>query len=480
MINTSIPTNHNYYEECPLSESELKGEFGTQTAKQLKDIKENLFSSTFEFTTKSNSLEQIKIFGFKNQRNKLDDEAQLILKLYSKDCAPADKKYIIQTGLFAGVLYHKDCQFNIVTPYGDAFLKRMLNFVNDIYIDNQDSKASKTDKTNEFQNIIAYLFIQALEKASVLGLPKVYQQQTQRSHKVRGKIDVNAYLKRDMPFLGKLTTSYREQKYVQEIIDVLFLTCKKLEQSFGKEIHRKILGTYQLLKQNYSGSYASNTTIEKAKNHNVLQNPMFGAFKNVLNYAEIIFKDQNLVLQNQENKLITHGYLFDISQLFEVYLEKLLTKHFTDWQVTGQEELHVYQDMFFGRRMFPDLVMRHKETNQIIVFDAKFKKMRLIKNDLDRADFYQIHSYIKYYQKDALFGGLIYPLSAPLKEQNIHENGIFGTANNELKFIVDGVCVEEKMDMNDIMANEHMFLTRIDSLIERSMKKKNVLVNEIY
>jgi len=475
-MNTSIPTNHNYYEECSLNEKQLKTQFGVQSSKQIGDIQKNLFSSTFEFNTKNNSLEQIQIFGFKNQRNKLEDEEQLILKLYSKESSDEGKKYIIQTGLFAGIIYHKGYQFNIVTPYGDAFLKRMLNFVNDIYIDNQDSKASKSEQTNEFQNIIAYLFIQTLEKASVLGLPKIYQQQTQRSHKVRGKIDVNAYLKREMPFLGKLTTTYREQKYIQEIIDVLFLTCKKLEQNFGKEIHCKILGTYQLLKQNYSGNYINNDIIVKAKNHTVLQNPIFEPFKKVLNYAEILLKDQSLVVKNQENKMKTYGYLFDISQLFELYLEKLLRKHFSDWQVTSQEELQVYQNMFFKRKMFPDLVMRHKETNQVIVFDAKFKKMRLLKNDLDRDDFYQIHSYIQYYQKKTLFGGLLYPLSTPFHKNHDLLNGLFGDETNHVKFIVDGVYVNEKMGMNEIIVNEIIFLTRIETLIHDSL---NLIVKSV-
>ena len=101
----------------------------------------------------------------------------------------------------------------------------MLNYVNDIYVDNQDTLAKQSDDTNEFQNIIAYLFIQSLERASVLGLPKTYQTLSQHGHKVRGKIDVNAYLKNNMPFTGKITTSYREQIYVQEIIDVLYACC---------------------------------------------------------------------------------------------------------------------------------------------------------------------------------------------------------------------------------------------------------------
>ncbi|MFB9056705.1 hypothetical protein ACFFU9_08115 [Mariniflexile ostreae] len=466
----NVPTNHNFYEEKPLVESQLKEEFGAKIKKDTDYIKQHIFSSTYHFTSKKESLQQIKIFGFKEQKNKLEDEEQLILKLYAKESNTEEKKYIIQTGLFAGTIYHKDVQFNIVTPYGDTFLKRMLNFVNEIYIDNQSTKADKTEETNEFQNIIAFLFIQSLEKSAVLGLPKVYQSITQRSNKVRGKIDLNAYLKQDIPFTGKLTSIYREQIYVQDIIDVLYLACKALEKKFGKEIHKKILGVYQLLKQNYSGVFPQAAIIEKAKHHVVLQNPMYSNFKKTIGYAEIILKEQNLLVSKIDNKLSTNGYLFDISQLFEVYLEKLLSRYFKDWYITGQEELNVYKKMFYKRKMFPDLVMKHKKTNQIVVFDAKFKKMRLHKNlsnysDVDRSDFYQIHSYIQYYQPDVIAGGLIYPLSNQINVDTTHSDRLFGNPNIDTKFIVDGILVNEEMSISDINEKENEFLFRLENVI---------------
>ena len=470
----NVPTNHNFYEESPLVENQLKERFGAKNKRDSKYIKEQLFSSTYHFTTKKDSLEQIKIFGFKEQRNKLEDEEQLILKLYAKENSIEEKKYIVQTGLFAGTIYHKDVQFNIVTPYGDTFLKRMLNFVNDIYIDNQSTKADKSEETNEFQNIIAFLFIQSLEKSAVLGLPKTYQSTTERSNKVRGKIDLNAYLKRDIPFTGKLTSSYRKQVYVQEIIDVLYLACKALEKKFGKEIHKKILGVYQLLKQNYSGVFPQNSVIEKAKNHFVLQNPMFSGFKKTIGYAEIILKEQNLLVSNINNQLTTNGYLFDISQLFEVYLEKLLSRYFKNWYVTSQEEINVYKQMFYKRKMFPDLVMKHKLTNQIIVFDAKFKKMRLHKSqsnysDLDRSDFYQIHSYTQYYQPNVIVGGLIYPLSKEINIDNTHAENLFDNEEIKTRFIVDGIHITKEMSMSEINEKEEEFLMRLENIITKTL-----------
>lgn len=466
----SAPNNHNFYEESPLLEADLKGAFGAR--KTL--VQKELFSSVFELTTKSGTLEQLELFKFKPERNRLDDEEQLILKLYAKENRDSSKKYIVQTGLFAGVVYHNNCQFNITTRYGKHFLNRMLNYVNDIYVDNQDALAEQSVGTNEFQNIIAYLFIQSLERAAVLGLPKTYQTLLQHGHKVRGKIDINAYLKNNIPFTGKITTSYREQLYVQEIIDVLYACCLQLESNYGNAIKRKLLGVHQILKQHYSGSYPQNLTIQRAKNHSVLSNPMFEGYKKVLSYAEIILRENSLQLDSDSN-LSTKGYLFDIAQLFEVYLEKLLDRHFEDWYITGQEELYAYDPMFYGRRMFPDIVMRHKYSNDVIVLDAKFKTMELRKQDVDRSDFYQIHSYIQYYQPNVLFGGLIYPLGKNIKIAKSHSNNLFGQRQLTNGFLVDGVFVDKRMSMQQIIESENAFLNRLETLIA---KKQELRIDE--
>lgn len=462
-----VPTNFNYYEEKPLrSDDDLKQAFGLSTNRELKRLKNDIFGATYELTTKNKSLEQIEIFGFKNERNKLDEEEQLILKLYAKD--NEQREYIVQTGLFAGVVYHKDCQFNITTNYGDTFLRRMLNYVNDIYVDTKEITAQKKEDTNEFKQILAYLFIHSLERVSSMGLPQRYELRSKRSTKVRGKININEYIRRDMPFQGKITTSIREREYIQEIIDVLYHACKKLERNFSNEIHSKIHGTYQLLKEHVSRIFPSNAVVRRAKNHTVLLNPMYSGFKKTLEYAEIILNNLDLESSNDSDKLHTHGYLFDISQLFEVYLEKILSNNFPDWIVSGQEELIVYETTFFKRRMYPDLVIRNKYSGQILVFDAKFKKMRLLKDDLDRSDFYQIHSYMQYYQPQTLIGGLIYPLSNEVKESKMHSESLFDADKSNVKFVVEGIFVNDTMDIHSIIESEKNFISRIKKLINET------------
>lgn len=463
----SVPVNHNYYEEAPIRESALGEAFAVKKAGDKKHLQQ-MFSSVYELKLGAEQLKQIRIFNFKRRRFFEPDEERLILKLYSKEKLEQEKEYIVQTGLYAGVLFYKGCKINITTKYGDAFLKRMLNFVNDIYVDNEQVKAKKDETENQFLFIIAYLFIQSLEKAAVLGLPQQYKKHQERSHKVRGSINFNDYLKRDIPFQGKLTSTFRERMYVQEIVDVLYLALRKLERLFGKEIHSRLLGLNQLLKQNYSGQFVSYATIQRAKAHQSINNPMYSGFKKVLEYAEIILLDKDLMPDNDKQQLATTGYLFDIAELYELYLEKLLSRNFPEWFLSGQDELRIYQQQFYNRSMFPDLVMKHRTSGKVVVFDAKFKKMEMQNGDVDRADLHQIHSYSGYYKNNLIASGLIYPLSKEINSEKAYSKSIYGNDENEINFIIDGIFVSESQSMKELIKKEDAFVNRIASVINRN------------
>ena len=459
----SVPVNHNYYEEAPILESALGNAFSTKKSgiKNLHD----LFSSVYELKLGDEQLKQIKIFKLKRNRYFESDADRLILKLYCKERLDQEKEYYLQTGLYAGVLFYKGCKFNITTKYGETFLKRMLNFVNDIYVDTEQLKAKMDETESQFLFIIAYLFLQSLEKAAVLGLPQHYKRRKVRSHKVRGSIDIADYIKRDIPFQGKLTTTFRDRMFVQEIMDILFLALRKLERSFGIEIHARLLGLQQVIKQNYSGRVANYESIQKAKSHQVLNNPLYSSFKNVLAYAEIILLGKDLMPENDIQQLATSGYLFDIAELYELYLEKLLRRNFPEWSVNGQEELPIYQDQFYSRSMFPDIVMKHRARGNVIVFDAKFKKMEFRNTDVDIADLHQIHSYSGYYKNSLISSGLIYPLSKDMNIEKSHSKSIYGTGENEIDFIIDGIHVSEDQSLKELINNEEAFIKRISDKV---------------
>ena len=107
----NIPVNHNFYEEAPIRESDLGSAFNTKKS-NVKPL-QKIFSSVYELKLGTEHLKQVKVFNFNRIRFFKQDEERLILKLYSKEKSEQEKEYIIQTGLYAGVLFHKSIKFNI-------------------------------------------------------------------------------------------------------------------------------------------------------------------------------------------------------------------------------------------------------------------------------------------------------------------------------------------------------------------------------
>jgi 5-methylcytosine-specific restriction enzyme subunit McrC len=120
--------------------------------------------------------------------------------------------------------------------------------------------------------------------------------------------------------------------------------------------------------------------------------------------------------------------------------------------------------------MFPDLVMKHRTSGKVVVFDAKFKKMEMLNADVDRSDLHQIHSYSGYYRNNLIASGLIYPLSKEIQYgREAHSKSIYGNNENEINFIVDGVYVNENQTMKDLIINEEAFVSRIASVINKNL-----------
>lgn len=103
-----------------------------------------------------------------------------------------------------------------------------------------------------------------------------------------------------------------------------------------------------------------------------------------------------------------------------------------------------------------------KNQRDIIVLDTKYKKMNFnyVKGngvDVDRNDFFQINTYMSYYQNqnfNVKIGGLLYPIEKSFKENKdiCHSQTWFGNTNT--KFIIDGIDLSDLKEAED---NENKF-----------------------
>lgn len=391
-----------------------------------------------------------------------EDKQRLIFQLLKSN----DNNYYVKTGLYAGVITINGITFNIM-PKNIALFKRMLNYANNIYVDKTETNSEKDQEPSEFP-LFEYLFLTSLKKASVLGFPKEYTKTQYHDIRLHGNLDINAYIKNDTPFKGKLSSKRNERQYVQCIVDVLSAALSACHHNI-QTMFPNLSFVSSELKASASGRRPTLETIQKAKNHRALHNPMFVQFRRTLDYAELILRKQNLISSDEEkssNKI--SGYLLDVANLWELYLENLLRNNFQKegWTIYAQEEISLYKGTFFARKNKPDLVMRH-EDGRVVVLDAKFKKMDFHGPeeycDVDRTDLFQIQSYAGYYREkkeNIILCGLIYPLSIDESK----ETTLYGLEESKIKFIIDGIFASD--DVISIPEREFCFIERLRNRIE--------------
>jgi len=326
-----------------------------------------------------------------------------------------NNKFTIKTGNFIGRFKYENIEFEINLRFGEAFLIRMLEVVENVYFNKNEIIGGKSKKQDFSKKILYFLFIQKLEKAFLLGFPKEYQSIKKRDLKLRGKIDFKNFIKKDIPFSGKISYEYKEFKEVQIIIDIIYKAVKIIQKEISISNISHIL---PFLKENRSNIKITPSLIKKAKTSKALKNPIFAKYKEVLNLAEIILNQNGF--SGVEKKF---GFLVDVASLFESYVYNLLRREFEEWNVYKEKEINLYENSFFKRKIKPDIVMQKDE--KYLVFDCKYKSMNYEgKNqyglgDVDRCDFFQIHTYMSWFAKNytLLVGGLIYPL--PKREEVI-------------------------------------------------------------
>lgn len=380
----------------------------------------------------------------KSDKKIKNDREQIVIEIIK-----GEKTFKAKTGNFIGTIYHNKQIIDITCRFGDYFLQHMLNYANDIYVLDQSFNAEKKDEQHsQFQYILAHLFVQKLEKAaSVLGFPKAYREQIHRGYDIKGQIDIQHLITHNIPIRKPLQSKFRDQVAVQEVIDVLFKATKIISKKFNRLLVSRISQSVQFMKENRSSAMVTASYIEKAKRHKALQNPLYRDFKDIIYIAELIINNFSL-MESKKGKSETKAFVIDASELFELYIEKVLRRHFGDnsWKVKPQKKLPVYEGAFFEREIRPDIVLENGK--DVAVFDVKYKRMQYSgrtqnsAGDVDRADFFQIHTYMAYYHRNKehnlKLGGLLYPIEAEYKE-----NKAESMIHDKTQFIIDGIELKE-------------------------------------
>ena len=453
-----VPVNDGFYGKPDSDIRGIRAEFDKKRQQALKKLYEsNNTAGIWDKDTKEYCGVSRASFRKKNAVS----ESGLIYEVRKER-----EEYFLRTGLYVGYLNIEGAKIEINTGYNNCFLKRMLNVANNIYYDfSKEENGAQSDDNNVMSAILEYLFLTNFKIAFAHGLPSHYLRIQDKGLNIKGKIDINRYLSEDVLFGDKISFSYSQREYVQDIVDLLFLTMKSIDSN--KNEYSLLKGDYaryyRQLRQLYSGKKVSYRTIKNIEKHSSLSNPLFVRYRKVLYYAKLILQSKGIFYAENSTDAGIPGFLIDISELWEVYLEKILRNHFVDYNVEAQKELALYNNTFFNRSNFPDIVMESSDTT--IILDAKFKTMKFEGKDIDRNDLHQIHSYAGYYNslnKQVKLAALIYPTEVDPGNQILKTN-LYGLNSTESKFEIGYIKIGKTYEK--MLDNERDFLKRMEESI---------------
>lgn len=349
-----------------------------------------------------------------------------------------------RAGRWVGENKDKNRTILVEPRFGNIILFIMLEEIFSINILNDSKKVSNSNSINSLlENIIPLIWERQLGNANRYGFPRNNNKVYYKGSKIKGNIDIRKSI---IPFFkdNKIVSFCYEKQIDTTIASII----QKAYQILSK--HRKInLSDNSLNVINaINMAHIPNKPITEVEYQSIQYKSIYQSYKNVVEFSWQIIKIHNF--SNQDNKS-TNGFScwIDMAEIWELTLLNILKKEFPDWNIESPQ-IKVYEDTFYARHIIPDIVMTKQD--DVVIFDAKWKKMRFDKNkkDVDREDFFQIHTYISYYQnlgKNVIIAGLLYPLEETPTEPNIPPY-LFGLENKEVKFIISGIVLPKTEDSN--------------------------------
>lgn len=435
------------------------------------------------------------VFHFiSNTKNKEDDMpfAQL-LRIWDEENKKWEWKWC--AGRWVGDIKVSDtpkntCQIKVVPRFGYLSLFTMLEEIFSINIINSFSQEDFKNNTNNLlQQLLPFIWAQRLGEANKYGVPHNTVDVLHKGPSVKGRLLVRKSI---LPFFKEQNViSATREKQVDGTICRIILQAYRLlnkpividkKKKLTRNLFTRISDNAQNAIINFENAKIPQAQVTQKDYESIQYKSIYESWRSVVDMSWQIIQHHHFSQKESESKK-GFGMFVDMAEIWELFLRSKLRKAFPDWDVSSPE-IDTYQGTFFKRKIIPDIVMQRG--NDVMIFDAKWKRMELKQYDVDRADFFQIHTYIQHYHRkgfNVVAGGLLYPISMEeekLIAKNNRTSALHGIDRNTT-FIVDGICFGDEMKITDIEMSKNedawkkqnekfvesteMFLGRLKSLI---------------
>ncbi|MGX8237168.1 5-methylcytosine restriction system specificity protein McrC [Exiguobacterium undae] len=327
----------------------------------------------------------------------------------------------------------------------------------------------KTGRAPILQQILLFRFIELIKKAGKKGMFKQYILNHYNDSKIKGTIDVDQHIKKNMLGNGKIAYKVTERQ-VDNPINILILQAfdylmKKYPQTLKNCIHQlpNVKDYIRQLKAEIP-NYAAYEVL-KVTSKQVIH-PYYSNIEELRKTARDILQDRGVEMFKQSSHKV-QGVLLNINKLWEWFLEKtifneLIIEGVTDTINNGDFEKRILFDdeksLKNLGKIIPDFTIR-KQKVPIAVFDAKHRiswQTSIGRNEKVsgiREDIYQVLAYMNVL--NCSVGGVVFPFSRneSYKEPDLEIRSI-SEYNKKHKFISVPYIIKEKGAPFEKLMNE--------------------------
>ena len=355
-------------------------------------------------------------------------------------------------------------KITIKPRFGEKVLLRMLEEIFNIRITESTSEHSKDqDWQHYIKRIIAFIWVQKLANANLHGLPKVSVRNENKGLVVKGRIEVRKTIK--TYYQSKEVVSSNRIKQVDPTIAQIInqaYNIIKADFPIGKV---NVPDAAQDAINHISSDTHSRGYIPDSAYKGIRYKDIYLSWKPIVDFSWDLIKRKRLSLKQNKAKK-GYGFFIDMAEVWEQYLRTTLKKRLLPhgWHLQ-QEKITAYKNQFYQRELIPDLVFQNQ--NEVAVWDAKYKRMLGRQIDVDRSDFFQIHTYIQNFlrHKKVKAGGLLYPISTEPDFDTFQSPYLLNEEGIRLNFSIDGIILKEipteKTEREGYREEEDKFINRI-------------------
>lgn len=294
----------------------------------------------------------------------------------------------IKTSNIAGFIGINNTSISIKSRFArsqnDYFLHYMLLKVLNIHMANLHHNIDN-DKTFSF---LPYLFNFYLKNAYNIGLFKQYIKKEYNDSKVKGSIDFSRHIKYNFMENGNIAYNVREHSYDNPLNQLIRHTIEYINENkkYSFILESKDIKEIVKIIRNITPAYSKkNRNIIINKNIKSRIHPYYTAYEPLRKICIKILKNEQLKYGELKDKV--YGILFDLSYLWEEYLNTLLKPlNFIHPDNTYKKNPVKLLDVSPNWHSYPDFY------NDKIVLDAKYKKL----DNMDSVDYEDRHQILSY------------------------------------------------------------------------------------